>query len=64
MKTIKVNDAGSALRELEAVLGFPLSGYVPGTAGKRMDSASMGRFEFCQITICVWRISLFAMLVN
>lgn len=33
MKTIKVDDAGSALRELEAVLGFPLSGYVPGTAG-------------------------------
>lgn len=31
MKTIKVEDPVEALKELEGVLGFPLSGFVPGT---------------------------------
>ncbi|XP_064209433.1 acyl-CoA dehydrogenase family member 10-like [Anguilla rostrata] len=31
MRTIKVEDPVEALKELEGVLGFPLSGFVPGT---------------------------------
>lgn len=33
MRTIKVSDPHQALHDLEAVLGFPLKGYVPGTVG-------------------------------
>lgn len=34
MKTIKVENVTQALHDLERILGFPLSGYVPGTTGQ------------------------------